>query len=658
MQDELLRYYNDELTYVRQLGNQFARDFPQVASKLALEQDACNDPHVERLLEGFAFLAARVRKKIDDQFPEITEALLNVIYPHFLRPVPSFTVVQFELDPRQGKLETGLNIDRHTVLESRPVAANRSSRENPRETNSRETQERSKFRTVYPTTLWPITVTSAEWTTPDRIKGLQSSTASEEIREPLRKSVAAIRVQLECASDVLFSQLEMDDLCFYLDGERRLIYKLYELLCSRLQGIIVRDPTSTSGIDLHQLLPASAVRPMGFAEDEGALPYPGRSFVAYRLLQEYFSFPEKFFFVNLRGLQQVWNPENPRSKRVGARAEIIFLVSAFEGTEYREAMQMGIGPETFRVGCTPVINLFPHVAETILVDHTKHEYPVVPDSRRQQSFEVFSIDDVYGTTRQGRETIHYEPFFAFRHTADLKRQEAFWVANRRPSLAAEDNGTDMAISLLDMSMNHLNSDVDSLDVRATCTNRDLPARLPFRIGKEALDKDVDRDRGDLQLEGTSAVARIIILTKPTPTRRVSLGPDSHWRLISHLSLNYLSLLEDEGRALKQMLMIYNFDRNSVLEKHIAGIARLKSTREFAAVTTDDGITFARGVRVDIEFNEDEFVGGGVYLFASVLENFLGLYASLNSFTRLRATTTQRKEVLHEWSPRAGQRVLA
>jgi type VI secretion system protein ImpG len=637
MQDDLRRYYNDELSYIRQLGTQFAREYPGIA--LGLEQDPCPDPHVERLLEGFAFLAARVRKKIDDEFHEITEALLNVVYPHFLRPIPSFTVLQFELDPDQGRLSSGLVIDRHTVLESRPLASNRS----PREFQAGG-DERCKFRTVYPTTLWPITVTSAEWTTPDRIPGLRSP-----------ESVAAVRVQLACTPNTRFSQLQIDELCFYLDGERRLVHKLYELLCSRLNRIVVRDPTPRSNIEA-QPLPPSALHPMGFGEDEGALPYPGRSFIGYRVLQEYFAFPEKFFFIKIAGLKSVWNATGRRQDATfGQTAELVFLFSSFEGAD-RTMLQIGVGAETFKLGCTPVINLFPHVAESILLDQTKDEYPIVPDVRRPNSFEVFSVDEVYAITPQTREAVRCEPFFAFRHSEDGNSQQMFWLGHRNLSIGSEDSGTDMTISLLDLSTNPIDPDADLLDVRTTCTNRDLPSRLPFRIGKEAI-KDDRPPKGDLRLDETSAVNAVILLTKPTPARRISLTGDAQWRLVSHLTLNYLSLIEDGGAGLKQMLMLYNFDRSSTLEKHISGIVGLKNEREFAPVAADEGITLARGVRIDIEFDEDQFVGGGVYLFASVLEQFLGMYASLNSFTRLRATTIQRKEVLREWPPRAGQRIL-
>ena len=211
----------------------------------------------------------------------------------------------------------------------------------------------------------------------------------------------------------------------------------------------------------------------------------------------------------------------------------------------------------------------------------------------------------------------------------------------------------MAVSVFDLSMNAVDPAADSLEVRVTCSNRDLPASLPFRIGEEPL----VNEKGDLQLEGPSAVKRVVMLTKPTPTRRVSSASDAQWRLISHLSLNYLSLVGDAGEALKQMLMLYNFDNSSQSEKHIAGIIRLSSKREFSPLPTDEGMAFVRGVKIDIEFDEDQFVGGGVYLFASVLEHFLALYASLNSFTRMRATTKQRKEALCEWPPRAGQKIL-
>ena len=613
MRDDLLLYYERELTYMRQMGAQFADKYPKIASRLVLEPSKCDDPHVERLLESFAFLAARVHLKIDDEFPEITEALLSIVYPHFIRPLPSMSIVQFQLDPEKGKLSTGLPIERNTLIHSRPVDG-----------------VPCKFRTCYDTTLWPLSVTAATWTTPDRLK------------PPLKAAEAAgaLRIEVACgAADVDLAKLKLDQLRFFLDGESALIHTIYELLCCNLVQIVVRDTTPGSRAPA-VTLPAASLRPVGFDEAEGILPYPRRSFIGYRLLQEYFTFPEKFFFVDVNGLRQACANGFRRG------AELVFLISRFEGDERRQRLETGISASTFRLGCAPVVNLFPQTAEPILLDQQKSAYPVVPDARRAMAMEVFSVDQVCSLRPQQQEIVEYRPFYSFRHSVERERQQTFWIANRRASVRPNDEGTEIELALVDLSFRPTRPATDTLTVRTTCTNRDLPSRLPF-----------GNDAGDFELETGAPIRRIVALRKPTSPIRPPLGKAMQWRLISHLSLNHLSLVSEGREALQEILKLYDFTGSAFASKTVEGIVGLKSAQRFARVVSEEGIAFARGTRVDLELDEEQFVGGGVYLFASVIESFLGLYASLNSFSQLTATVRQRKEVLREWPPRAGRRIL-
>jgi type VI secretion system protein ImpG len=610
VRDELLLYYNRELTFLRQMGAEFAEKYPKVASRLVLEPDKCEDPHVERMLEGFAFLAARVHLKIDDEFPEITEALLSILYPHYIRPIPSMSIVQFHLDPEQSKIAGGIRMANGTTVLSKPVGG-----------------VPCKFRTCYDTTLWPVSITAAEWRTPDRLQPA--------IKAP--DAAAALRLELQCLPDVELSKLEMSSLRFYLNGESNVIHTLYELLCSNCTQIWIRDPDNKVR---PASLPPSAIVPVGFGHDEGMLPYPKRSFVGYRMLQEYFAFPEKFFFLDLTGLDKVW------SKGFKNRAEIVFLIGPYEHSDRKQMLELGLTEKTFKLGCAPIVNLFPQTAEPILLDQRKFEYRIVPDNRRQNETEIFSVDEVVSIDTQTRDVMNFDAFYSYRHTTSRDKKQTFWLANRRPSNRRNDEGTEMYLSLVDLSSRPVLPNVDTLTVRTTCTNRDLPARLPF--GNES---------GDFELETTSAVRRIVALKKPTLTLRPATGRSVLWRLISHLSLNYLSLVEDGKIALQEILKLYDFTGSTFSEKQIEGIGHLRSRKHFARIMSENGITFARGTRVEIEFDEDQFVGGGVYLFASILERFLGLYVSLNSFNQLVAISRQRKEVIREWPPRAGQRIL-
>ncbi len=612
MRDDLLLYYERELSFLRQMGAEFAAKYPKIASRLVLEPDKCEDPHVERMLEAFAFLAGRVHLKIDDEFPEITESLLSILYPHYLRPIPSMSVAEFQVDYEQVMPETGLKLPRGSVLNSRPVQG-----------------VPCKFRTCYDVTFWPVEVAEAEWKTPDRLQpAIKSSEAA-----------AAVRIDLRCQGDVTFSKMSLDSLRFHLSGETGLVHTLYEVLCNNCVQVIVRDPTPRSKVQ-PVYLPADSLVPVGFGEDEGMLPYPRRSFVGYRLLQEYFCFPQKFFFVDIRGLDTL------RASGFGPRAEIVLLISPFERADRRQTLELGISARTFRLGCSPIVNLFAKTAEPILLEHTRYEYQVVPDVTRRKGMEVFEVTEVTNVNPQTQEVLKFEPLYSFRHGAAQSKVQAFWRAARRPSGYRDDDGTEVFLSLVDLSSRPVKPNVDTLMVRTICSNRDLPARLPF--GNEA---------GDFELEGPAPVKRIVALMKPTDALRPPLAKDSQWRLISQLSLNYLSLVEDGREALQEILRLYNFTGSTYSEKQIAGLVSVSSRRHFARVVSDDGMAFARGTKVEMEFDEEQFVGSGVYLFAAVLECFLGLYVSMNSFSQLSVRTRQRKEILKQWPPRAGRKIL-
>jgi type VI secretion system protein ImpG len=610
VRDELLAYYERELTFLRQTGAEFADKYPKVANRLVLEADRCEDPHVERLLEGFAFLAARVHLRIDDDFPEISESLLSLMYPHYIRPIPSMTIAEFHLDPKEGKMTTGFKVDSGSKLESRPVGG-----------------IPCKFRTSHDLTMWPVTVAEAQWRPPDQLR--------PEVYAP--DAVAVCRLKLSCFADVQFKAMPLSSLRFYLNGESTLVHALYELLFNSCTRIIVRDPRPHSGIPAVHL-PASALQPVGFREEEALLRSPRRSFNGYRLLQEYFALPERFFFIELNGLESLAAFES--------EVEILFMIGPFERNDRYQTLELGVNAKTFRLNCSPIVNLFAQTAEPVLLDQTRYEYPVIPDLRRRGSTEVFSIDQVFSSNPNTREIVDYEPFYSLRHVRSQEAGRTFWHATRHPATKKGDAGSDVMITLMDLSGRHVYPKSDALTIKCTCTNRDLPSQLPF--GDE---------RGDFELEGTSMIKRIVSLRKPTPSLRPAFDRSLLWRKISHFSLNYLSLVEEGREALQEVLRLYNYSGSPYLERQIEGIRSVTSRRHFARVVTELSVSFVRGTRVEIEIDEDQFVGGGVYLFASILESFLGLYVSMNSFSQLVVRTPQRKEVLREWQPRAGRKIL-
>jgi type VI secretion system protein ImpG len=486
-----------------------------------------------------------------------------------------------------------------------------------------------RFLTSYDTTLWPIRVVSAKWLSPHEL--------SPPVRAP--DAFAALKIELECAPDVTFKSLELERLRFHIRTVPALAAALYEILCNNCIRILARDP-STPGRKEPMALPGTALRPVGFEEDEGLLPVPRRAFVGYRLLQEYFTFPDKFLFFDVERFGEI------RAACPGSRAELIFLVSPFERADRSDALRTDVTTETLRLGCTPAVNLFAHVAEPIQINQRRHEYMVVADSRRRAWTSVFSVEDVVATSLGSDDVIKIEPFHALRHAADRNRPTIFWSARRRPSGWRDDKGTDVHISFVDLSSRTVFPDADTATARVLCFNEDLPSRLPF-----------GNPRGDFEMPGGGPIKSIVALIKPTEPVHPPLGRPQLWRLISQLSLNYMSLVEGGPKALRELLRLHNFRNTQEGDRHIDGILSVNAQPTFARIEGEHGLTFARGQRVEIEFDEEEYAGGGVYLLASVLERFLGLYVSLNSFAVLAARTKQRRSLLREWAPRSGWKAL-
>ncbi len=604
MDDDLLAYYNGELTFLRELGAEFAESYPKVAARLLLDAEKCEDPHVERLLEGFAFLAARLRQKIDDEFPEITDALLGALYPHLRRPLPSMTVVQFVPGADPLKLAGGFTIERGTRLNTRPVGG-----------------APCRFRTAYPVTLWPVEVESARLN-PDRL----------DVPGRRPEVIAALHLGLKAAGGTSLGRLGLDRLRFYLDGEASVVRPLYELLFAGTCQVLLRGKGSGGAAEVVEL-PAGSIREVGFGRDEGLIPYPPSALPGYRLLQEYFAFPEKFLFFDVNGLGTL------AGREWGDSVELIVAFDRAPGTD------LAVRPDHFRLGCTPAVNLFRKVAEPILVDQTRVEYRVVPDVHQPRATEVYSIDSVTCTSSFLAEPLALGPFHALgRPSADDPKRPC-WYERRRPSARKGDGGTEIDLTFVDPGFRPTRPAAEVLTVHTTCTNRDLPARLPFGGGSGS----------DFEMETPGPIDRVRCLRKPTAALRPPLGRGAQWALISTLSLNHLSLVEGEGslEALRAILRLHDPAGVAANRQQVEGIVGVSSRRGTGRVNGGVGL----GVEVTIEFDETQYVGSGVLLLASVLERFLGTYASINSFSRLTATNSRREGILKRWPPRAGEKVL-
>jgi type VI secretion system protein ImpG len=598
VQDSLLDYYKSELTYLRQMGAAFAARYPKVAGRLELGSDACPDPHVERLLEAFAFLTARIQHDIDDEFPEITSALLDILYPHYLTPVPSMAVARFDVDPAQGKLTTGHVINKHT-----PLLA-----QSPQGLMCR-------FRTCYPVTLWPLEVTYAGFASPAQFAFLDAAA----------NVATVLRLRLTCQAAVM-ATLSFRQLRFYLHGDPTVAHMLYELLfCHVLRVALVSDHSPQP-----VFLPEDTIMPVGFGPDEEVLPYPRHAHPGYRLLQEYFTFPEKFLFFDLRHLQ---------AQTAQHDCDILILL------DQRPPERLVVDRHNFCLGCTPIVNLFRKTTEPIRLDHRKTAYRLLPDVRRERTTEIHSILSVTASSNAGDTSQTIEPFYSFRHTMADRDPKAFWYARRRPTSRSDLSGTEIYLTFLDLEFQPHQPPTQTLFAHTLCTNRHLAVQLPAGTL--------------LQIEEAAPLARILCLHKPTAQLDPPLNGATQWRLISHLSLNYLSL--SEGResllALREILRLYNFADLPSIHQQINGIRELSSRKVVRRIGTEAWRGFCQGTEVTLVFDESLYVGGSAFLFAAVLQHFFALYASVNAFTQLVIQSHQREGIWKQWPPTAGEQII-
>lgn len=612
---DLYSYYERELEFMRDLAGEFAHNYPHVAARLDLERHRCDDPHVERLIESFCLIAARIQHRLDADFPEVTQSLLNLVYPHYLRPIPAMSIMQFRLSPAEMSRAERLQIDAHTEIEIG--------------------DELCKFQTCYPVDLWPISVANA------------TVLEAADLPHWSRASNPSAGILLQMVSNQPFAQLEeLGSLRFYLAGAGHTPYTLYELIFDNCQGILLRDS------DAHRplALPRSVLRPVGFSMEQGILPYEDRSFLGYRLLHEYCSFPNKFLFFDLGELHCV------QEAQYGNQMEILILLDCrTRRTEELSSLRRTVTAENFLLGCTPLVNLFPHAAEQIKLDHTKPEYQVIPDNDRSRSLEIYSIDRVVSRETGTWRKQTYEPFCSFRHT-ETREERAFWHATRRPSRGK--SGTEVFLSLVNLDLQPVQTEDEILEIRTTCTNRDLPRELAFTLAF-----------GEVPFPDNRVETRFV--HRPTHALYPPLERDLDWRVISLFGLNYLSLADPHSsdpqsgaNGLRELLTLYNFSEDPAVLARIRSITGVSSQPTRARITFQRGNerapVFCHGLAIDMELSSDSASGFNPFLFVSVLERFFALFSPINSFTQLTArltTTDPRGRATWQWPPRNGERAF-
>lgn len=609
MSQPMFHYYERELQYFRESSQAFAQAYPAAAGRLRMDAAGNADPHVERLLQSFALIGSRIHKRLDDDLPEMTDALLGILYPHYLRPIPSMAVLQLDADP--ANIPTaGLQIERGTTIRTSPIG-----------------KSYCRFRTCYDTTLWPVDVVDAHVVHPPVPLGPQ----------PPEQTVAAIQLKLRCSRGKAFKSLNVSSLRFHLDGHEAVVGRLYQSLLNECIGVAVKTETGS----VFTLEPRRAIQPVGFEDDQAMLPYPAESFAGYRILTEFFAFAEKFNFVDIR------IPEKILANLDSPTIEVWFYL--------REPLQEIIGDvnkNSFRLGCTPVINLFEKICEPIQLNHQKYEYRVVPDTHQREQTEVYSIDRV--DSARGDQQRRWRPFFDLSRRSSKSPGEAFWHAARRDSDSAGDHGTDVFLQLVDQDFDPWSPDAEVVTVRALCTNRDLAAQIRHHI-----------DRVTWHVEAAIPVRSVRCLRHPTVPLRPPMRRHAHWSLVSHLSLGHRYLHGPDGLDnLKEILRLYDFSDPQVFDRRgaaarqmIDGILNISGNTVSRQVGPPEEGCFARGLQLTMTIDEDQYTTCGAYLFSSVIERFMGLYSGINSFVETRVRSRQRDKAICHFPARMGEAPL-
>lgn len=593
--DELLRAYQRELVYLRQAGAEFAARYPKIAARLDLAGEECADPHVERLIESFAFLTARIQRQLESEFPNFTSALLSVLYPNLQEPVPSMSIARFEVDLDQGLPLTGFDVPRHSRLFA-----------------DTDTGATCRFRTSYPVKLWPVQVVEAQFQSPESFPFLDNHPVG-------RRAVGVLRLRLQ-AQRVSFTQLDLTRLRFFLNAEGPVAYALYDLLMGAALDVVTlkdgKDPVF-QGID--------TLRPVGLERDEAVLQAPAHALPEYRLVQEYFVFPEKFLFLDL---------DLPEARRAQRQLDVLVLLSE------APSRRVAIDADTFALGCTPIVNLYPKTTEPIRLDHRQSEYLLLADKRDERTTEIHSILSMSASS-DPEHPDRVAPFFSFTHPSDGEDHRAFYCVRRQAAVRKDLPGTDMFVSFVDLDFAPGMPPEQTVYAHTLCTNRDLAQQMPAGAA--------------LQIEEAAPLSEIVCLRKPTRQVDVPLGGRALWMLISQLSLNHLSLSDGEHSlsAFQEILRLYRATAHSTNENQILGITSLRARPVLRHVGQDAWRGFCQGLEITIEFDEALYVGGSALMMSSVLSRFFGLYAHVNSFTQLVVRGTQRQGVWKRWPAMVG-----
>ncbi len=624
MDPRLLRLYETELAYLRDMGGEFAAEFPKIAARLNLASLEVADPYVERLLEGFAFLAARIQLKLEAEFPTFTQSLLQMVYPHYLAPTPSMAVVRFQPDAGLRAMPQGVILPRGTALRS---------------LLGTEDQTSCEFRTGHDVQLLPIELAEAEYI------GSPAALAAFNLAEQ-RGVKAAIRLRLRATGEAPFNKLALERLVFFLGGPDGSRARLYEQLLANVTAIYLR-PTARP-LPWQERLPPGSLRGLGFEPDEGLLPRAPQSFDGYRLLQEYYAMPERFLFVELGGLDRAV------MRNTGRELDILLLLNRSEPT-----LASGFGPDHMTLFCAPAINLFTRRSDRINLSEREVEHLVVPDRMRPLDFEVFSVAGVEGFAADGSAPQPFLPFYAANDLSRNPDHRSYYMLRREPRILSQRSrqrgprssylGHEVYISLVDAEAAPFSHTLRQLGLDLLCTNRDLPLSMP--VGKQ---------HTDFTLAVSAPVASVRCVAGPSAPRPCRGDGEYAWRFLSHLGLNYLSLVDTDAlqgaAALRELLRLYVPASGSIAARQLEGLLSVEAHPVVRRIPGAGPVAVGRGLQLRLLIDEAPFGGSGGILLAAVLDRFFAKYVSINAFTETVMRSPERGEVMR-WPMRIGQRPI-
>ena len=611
--EELLPYYERELSYLRGYSEDFAQRYPKIAGRLLPVREQSDDPYIEQMIQAIAVLGARIGKKLEGDYLQSVGALFDVMLPHYLRPFPACSIAQFSVDLAAGEPRPYV-IVRGTELVSRSING-----------------VQCRFKSAYDVTLAPLTISEARYL----------PAAAAHVVLPVN-AAGIVSITFESTSPQLnLRSLDLRSIRLHLNGESSFIAALADGLFIHALASYVE----VEGDGRWRPLRKVPITQAGFGKHDTLFDYPLKSHPAYQPLAEYFGFQEKFDSADIDLGAMLDMAGSCR------RVTLHVILKEGHGNPHAGRLLESLSSNHFRLFSTPVVNLFRQRGEPIRVTHEEVAYPVVVDAGHASSYDVYSIDSValIRQTQEQDQIIELQPFFSQRY-GDERRAGHYWFAGRNEAVASMSPGYETEISVVDANFDPMAVETDTLSFKLTCTNRDLPARLA--VGLEGGDLFMPED------VETGPAPSIAMLRRPTQTLRFKSDDELHLRLASHMALNHLSLTDIRAAALKAVLVLYDVHRSAVSSRHIDGIVGLESRKVVLDLPGKPYATPVKGIEMRLTIDERHFIGSSIATFVGAINAFLGYYVELNSFVRLIVISKHTGEEIVRCQPHSSGFVLA